>query len=167
MSPSQAPQSAARRRIIAVFLTQGLAGLAVMLLFTYLRHDQTRIIIDRLGSDAPIVIAIAIAFTFALAILKFELTSLIFVSLVITAAIAILPLLGGVMTAWIIVSVGTFVRWLSISRFSPWRTDVEDRVVESVKAFAGQFGTYGIPIILAATLYERIGGTFPLLHATP
>ena len=57
-----------------------------------------------------------VAFTLGMAVLKFELTQEVFVSLVITAAIAFLPLLGGVMTAWMIVIVGTCVR---ISDTSP------------------------------------------------
>src|SRR5882672_9267941 len=77
----------ARRRVISVFITQGVAGLAVMIFFTWLRWDQTRIILDQLGPNAPALIVIAAAFTLAMALLKFELTNEIFVSLVITAAI--------------------------------------------------------------------------------
>ncbi len=165
MSPSAGSDSSARRRVISVFLTQGVAGLSVMILFTVLRQDQTRLIIQKLGPNAWVLIAIAAAFTLAMALLKFELTREIFVSLVITAAIAFLPLLGGVMTAWMIVVIGTSVRWLSMRRLAPAHD--EDRPLEYVRTFAGQFGTYGIPVVLAATLYERIGGELPLAHATP
>jgi signal transduction histidine kinase len=136
-----------------------------MILFTVLREDQTRLIIQKLGPNAWVLIAIAAAFTLAMALLKFELTREIFVSLVITAAIAFLPLLGGVMTSWMIVVIGTSVRWLSMKRVGT--KDDEDGPLEYVRTFAGQFGTYGIPVVLAATLYERIGGELPLAHATP
>jgi signal transduction histidine kinase len=156
-----------RRRVISVFLTQGVAGLAVMVLFTWLRWDQTRIILEKLGPNAPALLIIAAAFTLAMALLKFELTSEIFVSLVITSAIAFLPLLGGVMTAWMIVIIGTTVRWLSLKNVGPARLEVEDLPLEYVRTFSGQFATYGIPVVLAATIYERIGGELPLVHATP
>ena len=166
MPPYAGSDSSARRRVISVFLTQGVAGLAVMILFTVLRHDQTRLIILKLGPNAWVLVAIAAAFTLAMALLKFELTTEIFVSLVITAAIAFLPLLGGVLTAWMIVVIGTSVRWLSMTKLTPLNND-DDRGLEYVRTFAGQFGTYGIPVVLAATLYERIGGELPLVHATP
>ena len=166
MSPSSGSDSSARRRVISVFLTQGVAGLAVMILFTVLRQDQTRLILLKLGPRAWVLIAIAAAFTLAMALLKFELTREIFVSLVITAAIAFLPLLGGVMTAWMIVIIGTSVRWLSMTKLAPLNDD-DDRVLEYVRTFAGQFATYGIPVVLAATVYERIGGELPLVHSTP
>src|SRR5258708_5039809 len=166
MSPSSGSDSTARRRVISVFLTQGAAGLAVMILFTVLRHDRSRLIVYKLGPNAWALITIAAAFTLAMALLKFELTTEIFVSLVITAAIAFLPLLGGVMTAWMIVVIGTSVRWLSLRKLAPLTSD-NDRLLEYVRTFAGQFGTYGIPVVLAATLYERIGGELPLVHASP
>jgi signal transduction histidine kinase len=167
MPSAQGSDLVARRRVISVFLTQGVAGLGVMILFTWLRHDQTALILEKLGPNAPILILIAVAFTVTMALLKFELTSLIFVSLVITAAIAFLPLLGGVMTAWMIVLIGTAVRWMAMKRIGPVKADVPDRGIEYVRTFAGQFGTYGIPIVLAATLYERMGGELPLVHASP
>ena len=60
MSPSAGSDSSARRRVISVFLTQGVAGLAVMILFTVLRYDQTRLIILKLGPSAWALIAIAV-----------------------------------------------------------------------------------------------------------
>jgi signal transduction histidine kinase len=164
MPTSAGSDSAARRRVIAVYITQGLAGLGVIVLFTILRHDQTRLILQNLGPNAPALLVIAAAFTLGMAVLKFELTTEVFVSLVITAAIAFLPLLGGVMTAWMIVIVGTTVRWVALQRTE--NAD-DDRMLEYVRTFSGQFGTYGIPIVLAATVYERIGGETPLVHPSP
>jgi signal transduction histidine kinase len=164
MPTSAGSDSAARRRVIAVYITQGVAGLGVIALFTILRHDQTRLILHNLGPNAPALLAIAAAFTLGMAVLKFELTTEVFVSLVITAAIAFLPLLGGVMTAWMIVVVGTTVRWVTLQRTAQAG---DDRALEYVRTFSGQFGTYGIPIVLAATVYERIGGETPLVHPSP
>ncbi len=164
MPTSAGSDAAARRRVIAVYITQGVAGLGAIVLYTFLRHDQTLLILQNLGPNAPALLAIAAAFTLGMAVLKFELTTEIFVSLVITAAIAFLPLLGGVMTAWMIVVIGTIVRWVALRRAG---NGSDDRVLEYVRTFAGQFGTYGIPIVLAATVYERIGGETPLVHPSP
>src|SRR5437588_42495 len=80
--PSMANGSdSARRRTLTVFLTQGFAGLLLMLWVTWLRFDQTEIILHRLQPNAAGVILILIAFATMLALLKFELTELIFVSL--------------------------------------------------------------------------------------
>src|SRR5450759_378614 len=67
----------ARRRTITVFLTQGLAGLLLMLWVTWLRFDQTLTILHRLQPSATAVIVILVAFATTLALLKFELTELI------------------------------------------------------------------------------------------
>ena len=69
----------AQRRTITVFLTQGVAGFLLMLWVTWLRFDQTAAILQRLQPDAIIVIVVLIAFATTLALLKFELTELIFV----------------------------------------------------------------------------------------
>src|SRR5260221_8944771 len=163
MPTSAGSDSAARRRVIAVYITQGVAGLGAVVLFTFLRHDQTLLVLQHLGPNAPALLAIAAAFTLGMAVLKFELTQEVFVSLVITAAIAFLPLLGGVMTAWMIVIIGTAVRWAALRTANAG----DDRLLEYVRTFSGQFGTYGIPIVLAATFYERIGGETPLVHPSP
>jgi signal transduction histidine kinase len=64
------------------------------------------------------------------------------------------------------VIIGTSVRWLSMTKLALVKDD-DDRVTEYVRTFAGQFATYGIPVVLAATVYERIGGELPLVHSTP
>ena len=80
-TPMAAPSTSelARRRVISVFLIQGLAGLIVMSWLTWLRHDQTAGILRALGGDAPILIAIFVLFATTLALLKFELTELVYV----------------------------------------------------------------------------------------
>src|ERR1022692_1468770 len=58
----------ARRRTITVFLTQGLAGLLLMLWVTWLRFDQTLVILHRLQPGATAVIVILVTFATTLAL---------------------------------------------------------------------------------------------------
>src|SRR5881398_2053501 len=109
----------ARRRTITVFLTQGLAGLLLMLWVTWLRIDQTAAILHRLQPNAAGVILILIAFATTLALLKFELTELIFVSLVLTAYTVIIPILGVVMSSWLAVIVAGFARVAALKQIGP------------------------------------------------
>ena len=155
---STGTHDSARRRVITVFLLQGLAGLVVMSWLTVIRHDQTLEILRVLGGNAPILIAIFVVFATTLALLKFELTDLVYVALVITAYMAMFPLLGIVISSWIAVLVSIGTRLATRAR--------QDPVTEYVKAF-GLFGTYGIPVVVAATVYEYLGGTFPVMESTP
>jgi signal transduction histidine kinase len=155
----------ARRRTLTVFLTQGFAGLLLMLWITWLRFDQTAVILHRLQPDAAAVILILIAFATTLALLKFELTELIFVSLVLTAYTVMIPILGVVMSSWLAVLVAGFARVLALKQIGPAKIESTDRFVDHVKTF-GLFGTYGIPVVAAATLYEHLDGELPLAHAT-
>ena len=118
---ASATPDSARRRVISVFLIQGLAGLLVMLWLTWLRHDQTLGILRALGRDGPILIAIFIAFATTLALLKFELTDLLYVALVITAYMAMFPILGLVLSAWLAVFVSIGTRLLSLHQIGPAR----------------------------------------------
>ena len=163
-----APQGSefARRRVISVFLIQGLAGLIVMLWLTWLRHDQTAAILRTLGGNAPILIAIFIVFGITLALLKFELTDLVYVALVITAYMAMFPLLGLVLSSWIAVLVSVSTRLLAIHQIGPAKIARQDPLTDHIKAF-GLFGTYGIPVVVAANVFELLGGTVPVLQATP
>src|SRR3954451_6496383 len=155
----------ARRRTLTVFLTQGFAGLLLMVWITWLRFDQTAVILHRLQPNAAGVILILIAFATTLALLKFELTQLIFVSLVLTAYTVMIPILGVVMSSWLAVIVAGFARILALKQIGPAKIESTDRFVDHVKTF-GLFGTYGIPVVAAATLYERLHGELPLAHAT-
>jgi signal transduction histidine kinase len=161
-----AHSDAARRRVITVFLLQGLTGLLVMAWLTWLRADQTSAILQTLGGDGPILIAIFVVFATTLALLKFELTDLTWVALVIVAYIAMFPLLGIVLSSWIAVAVSIGTRLLALQQIGPAKIARQDPVTDYVKAF-GLFGTYGIPVVAAASLYEALGGTFPVLQATP
>jgi len=155
----------ARQRVISVFLTQGLAGLAVMLFLTWTLADDTLRIVRTLGSDAPILIAIFIVFATVLALLKFELTDLIFVSLGITAYFAFSPLLGVVITSWLAVGVAMITRILGMRSIGPTAGIARDRQTELARTF-GLFGTYGIPVALGGTVYEWVGGKVPVSEST-
>jgi signal transduction histidine kinase len=161
------PQSSdsARRRTITVFLTQGLAGLLLMLWVTWLRFDQTLAIVHRLQPNAAGIIIILVAFAMTLGLLKFELTELIYVSLVLTAYTVMIPILGVVMASWLAVIVAGVARILALQQIGPAKIESTDRFVDHVKTF-GLFGTYGIPVVAAATLYERLHGELPLAHVT-
>jgi signal transduction histidine kinase len=155
----------ARRRTITVFLTQGFAGLLLMLWVTWLRLDQTAAILHRLQPNAAGIIFILVAFAMTLALLKFELTELIYVSLVLTAYTVMIPILGLVMSSWLAVIVAGAARVLALQQIGPAKIESTDRFVDHVKTF-GLFGTYGIPVVAAATLYERLQGELPLAHVT-
>jgi hypothetical protein len=154
-----------RKRVIAVFLTQGLAGLSLLLFLTWSRMDETVRILGTLGSDAAILIAIFIGFATVLAMLKFELTDLIFVSLGMTAYFTFAPLLGVVVTSWLAVSVAMVTRILGMRSIGPTAGIARDRETELARTF-GLFGTYGIPVALATTVYQWIGGTVPVSEPT-
>jgi signal transduction histidine kinase len=160
------PSSASRRYVISVFLIQGLAGLFLMLALTWLRMDQTLAILHTLGGNAPVLIAIFIIFATTLALLKFEMTDLVYVAFVIVAYMAMFPLLGAVLASWLAVFVSIGTRLLSLHQIGPAKTARQDPATDYVKAF-GLFGTYGVPVVVGATVYEYLGGTFPVLQATP
>ena len=156
----------ARRRVISVFLVQGLTGLLVMVWLTWLRLDQTKDVLAALGSDGPVLIAIFVLFATTLALLKFELTDLVYVALVITAYMAMFPILGTVLSSWIAVTVSIGTRLLALQQIGPAKMARQDPVTDWVKAF-GLFGTYGIPVVVAGSLYEYLGGAFPAMDASP
>jgi len=160
------PARTARQRVISVFLIQGSIGLIVMLLLTWLRHDQTSEILSALGSDGPILIGIFIVFATTLALLKFELTDLVYVALVITAYMAMFPLLGVVLSSWIAVGVSIATRVLALQQIGPAKIARQDPVTDYIKAF-GLFGTYGVPVVVAGSVFEILGGTMPVLEPTP
>jgi len=165
MPTTTAPESASRRRVLYVFSTQGVAGLITVVLTTFFRWDETRAVLERLGPNAPLLIIIFVAFATTLSLVKYELTSLIYVSLGITAYMAMFPLLGAVITSWLAVIIAIGSRVLAMHRIGPVAIEMDDPLVEYVKAF-GLFGTYGIPVVAAAVVYERLGGSLPLMTAT-
>jgi signal transduction histidine kinase len=155
----------ARRRVISVFLIQGTLGCLLMIFLTFARSADTRDVLTTLGPNAAILIAIFIAFATTLALLKFELTELIYVALVITAYMAMVPVLGLVISSWVAVGVAIVTRIMGIEQIGPVKISADDRVAEYIKSF-GLFGTYGIPVVVAATVYESLGGVTPVAEAT-
>ena len=136
-----------------------------MIALTIFKAGQTREIVDALGSGAYVLTAIFFVLACVLQFLKFELTDLIFISLGISAFVAMYPLLGGVITSWtaLIAAIGT--RYLGMCQIGPVKIDMTDPSVEYLKLY-GLFGTYGIPIVVASVLYEVLGGEFPTLHSS-
>src|SRR5262249_47916089 len=149
---------AVRRRVIAIYLAQGSIGLLLMLAMTWLHHAEAGGIVGALGANATILIAILVIFGAALQLLKFELTNVIYVSLGIVAFMVMVPLLGTVLSSWITVIVAIAGRRVGRPR--------EDTRAEYAKTF-GLFSTYGIPVVVAGTLYSALGGEVPVMHATP
>jgi signal transduction histidine kinase len=137
-----------------------------MVWITWLRHDQTLQILHTLGNDGPILIAIFVVFATTLALLKFELTDLVYVALVITAYMVMFPLLGPALSSWIAVGVSVGTRLLALQQIGPAKIARQDPVTDYVKAF-GLFGTYGLPVVVAASFYEFLGGRFPAMDASP
>ena len=119
MANTSAPEAASRRRVIYVFLTQGIAGLLLVVTMTVLRFHETALIVERLGPAAPLLIVIFFAFALTLSLVKYELTSLIYVSLGITAYMAMSPLFGMVITAWmaVLVAIGSCI--LAMAKIGP------------------------------------------------
>ena len=153
--------SSSRSRVLRAYLVQGLVGLAIMVWLTHGRWHETGRIYRELGDSATLVILIFFCFTVGLAILKFALTEQIFVSLVITAIIAMFPLLGPVMASWVAVFAAMTNRFLDMGQLGVNRIDMSDPSLEWIKTF-GLFGTYGIPVIVAGVSYEWLGGVLPV-----
>jgi signal transduction histidine kinase len=165
MATAGTQESAARRRILSVFLTQGTLGLGVLLGVTWLRWEQTHAILAAHGGQAPILIAIFLLFATSLAILKFQITDVVYISLGVTAFMAFFPLLGAVVTSWLAVFVSMLARFLAMRQIGPVKIEMTDPLTEWVRLF-GLFGTYGIPVVVATALYDFLGGELPVLHAT-
>src|ERR1043166_2435982 len=159
------PEAAARRRVLFVFISQGLAGVALMLWLTATEHARTLGILNKLGPDAAILIIIFAVFGVSLALLKFELTDVIYVSLAMMAYMAMIPLLGAVLTSWLVVLIAIATRLLAMRQIGPVKISMADSRLEYAKTL-GLFGTYGIPVIAATWVYKTIGGELPVLHAS-
>jgi signal transduction histidine kinase len=151
----------ARQKVVFVNLWQGLLGVTMLALVTALRHDEVPEIVEQLGEGALLLIAIFFVYSIALQLLKFELTDRVFVSLSITAYIAMYPLVGVVVSAWIAVLAPVIARYLGLRQIGPVKIPPGDAKLEYLTLFR-LTSTYGVPVILAAFVYELLGGTFPL-----
>jgi len=146
-----------RRRVFAVYLQHGIVGFLVLVAATVVRRDEPAAIIDALGPSGVLLIVLFLLFSTILALLKFKLTEQIFVSLAVTAYIAMCPLLGMILSAWIAVIAAATQRVLGMMR-----TGMRDPF-EWARTFA-LFATYGVPVIVAVRTYEAIGGVIPVLR---
>jgi signal transduction histidine kinase len=152
-----------RKRVIAVCVQHGVVGLLALVTATYLRRDEPAAIIEALGPSGLLLLVLFFLFSVILALLKFKLTEEIFVSLAVTVYIAMCPLLGLVLSAWIAVLAAATQRVLGMMRIGPLHVDMRDPTFEWARTFA-LFATYGIPVMVAVRVYEWIGGTVPLLQ---
>ena len=150
----------ARGRAFRVYLQHAIVGVLLVVAYTLLRARETAAIIGALGHGGPFLIALFFVFTVVLAQLLFPLTEQTSVSLVITACIAMFPLLGGVLSAWIVIAAT-----ISRRRIGPSRVEMGDAPLEWVRTFA-LFGTYGVPVIAATLAYRALGGTIPQMTAS-
>ncbi len=152
-----------RRRVFAVYVQHSIGGLLVLAVATYLRRHEPAAVIEALGPSGPLLVVLFFLFSTVLALLKFKLTQEIFVSLAVTAYIAMCPLLGMVLSAWIAVIAAATQRLFGMARLGPIKMDMRDPPLEWVRTFA-LFATYGVPVVLAVLAYEAIGGVVPQLH---
>jgi signal transduction histidine kinase len=152
-----------RRRVLAVYLQHGVAGLLVLATATFVRRDEPSAVLSALGPSGPLLVALFFVVAVALALLKFKLTQEIFVSLAVTTYIAMCPLLGMVMSAWIAVIAAATQRILGMRQIGTHTADMRDVPFEIARTFA-LFATYGIPVVGAVLVFELIGGVVPQLE---
>ncbi|HUP62945.1 MAG TPA: ATP-binding protein [Thermoanaerobaculia bacterium] len=152
-----------RRRVYAVHVQHAVAGALVLIGATVLRHDEPARVIADLGPSGPLLVILFFFFATILALLKFKLTEEIFVSLAVTAFFAMFPLLGMVISAWIAVASSMVPRLLGALQIGPAKIDTRDAAFETARTF-GLFSIYGIPLIVAVSAYELLGGAIPTLE---
>jgi signal transduction histidine kinase len=151
-----------RQRVTRVYLQNGVVGAVILLLVTWLRRDEPRAVLERYGAEGVALVALFLLFATLLAMFKFPLTEKIFVSLVIIANIAMFPLLGLVLSAWIAVAAAVTQRVIAARRAGRARNEVTDRTEERARTLA-LFATYGVPVVAATLLYEILGGKIGLV----
>lgn len=146
-----------------VFALEAAAGVMAIAAASFYRGYEIPLIFRALGSDAVPILIACLLFALSTALLKFELTNRLFVSMVIISYIVIFPLLGTVLSAWIavvvsIVSRGRLIRDSLLTGGAAARLEL----VNTFRLFA----TYGIPIIAASLCYSFLGGEVPLRSVT-
>lgn len=154
-----------RRKLLTILFVQGSVGVLLFAALVTVRHDDVTTTLRAIGPSAPLLILVLSGFAFALSVMKFKLTERVFVALGLTAATIMLPLLGVILTTLISVLASALSRFLAIRQIGPNKSDLSDPVVDYARMF-GQFGTYGIPVMFAGTVYEWLGGHAPVRMAT-
>jgi signal transduction histidine kinase len=160
---AQPHRSASRRDMLVVFASQGALGLVLLVFMTLRRIDEPRAIAAQIGPALLPLILIFFAFALSLGLLKFSLTDVVFVTFSLTALTIAIPLLGLVITAWLGVIAAVIARLVTV--LQAVRRKGADPFIEYLKVW-GQFGTYGIPIVVAALVYEWSGGRPPDLEVS-
>jgi len=160
------PRKNSRQQVLAVFLSQGVFGFLLVAALTYLRKEETLFIIRQLGSSFPLLLLTFFVTSVALQSLRFELTRDISVAMSLAAFVAMYPILGIVLSTWTAVCAGIVEKLLSMNQIGPSKIDMTDPALEYVKAL-GLFSTYGIPVIVASWVYQRLGGELIRVHASP
>ncbi|MGK2860098.1 MAG: ATP-binding protein [Thermoanaerobaculia bacterium] len=145
-----------------VFIVQVFAGLAVLLAITILRAAETERVYVDLGDRAPLVLLAFFALITALGLLKFQLTRIIFVSMVISGCIAMFPVLGPVISTWIATLAAMAARTISSMGDRGSAAGGRFELINTLRLS----GTYGIPVAGASILFVALGGDPPHVTAS-
>ena len=160
---AQPHRPASRRDLLVVFASQGAIGLVLLVFMTLRRVDEPQNVAAILGRSFLPLLLVLFAFSLCLGLLKFSLTDVVFVSFSLTALTITIPVLGLVVSAWLGVTAAVIARLVTV--LQTVRRKGADPLVEYVKVW-GQFGTYGIPLVVAGLVYEWSGGRPPDLEVT-
>ncbi len=144
--------------MLVVFASQGTLGLLLLIFMTVRRAGEPAAIAASLGSAFVPLLLILFFFTLSIALLKFSLTDVVFVTFALTALAIAIPLLGLVISAWLGVGASIIARMFVVVQ--ALRRKGSDPLVEYAKVW-GLFGTYGIPVTMSALAYEWMGGRPP------
>jgi signal transduction histidine kinase len=148
--------------VTRVFVAQALAGIAVLIAITLLRVEETETIYADLGDRAPVILLGFFLFITILGLLKFQLTKLVFVSMVVSGCISMFPILGPVLSTWIAVLAAMAGRTISTMSEQSFPGVAWFEVANTLRLT----GTYGIPVAGASLLFVALGGTPPHVELT-
>jgi signal transduction histidine kinase len=151
-----------RSRVTRIFVVQAIAGVATLLAVTLLRTGETERIYTDLGENAPIILLGYFAFITVLGLLKFQLTRLVFVSMVVSGCISMFPILGPVLSTWIAVLAAMAARSISSMTDKSLTGPAWFDVINTLRLS----GTYGIPVASASLLFVALGGAPPHVEIT-
>ncbi|HEY0370886.1 MAG TPA: GAF domain-containing protein, partial [Thermoanaerobaculia bacterium] len=149
---------------LRLFLAYGVFGALILAGATLALWRETAATVAHV-EDAGLVVTIFFALALATALLRFHLTERVFVSVILVVCAAMIPLLGGVVTAWLAVAASVTARLLAFHGIGPVKYDGADPELERARIFA-QFTIYGVPTLSAAAVYALMGGAVPLTSAT-
>ncbi|HJQ40750.1 MAG TPA: ATP-binding protein [Thermoanaerobaculia bacterium] len=149
-----------------MYVQHGVGGALALLAATFLFRDEPARVLNALGDSGLLLVILFFVFATVLALLKFKLTEQIFVSLAVTAYIAMFPLLGTVLSMWLAVISAAIPRLLGVVEIGPVKLDRRDLPLETART-CSLLATYGVPVIIATAMYRAIGGAIPQLEPSP